>query len=46
MTPISGAYTELPAEVVAIIEKVFEDQLILENLLDDRHDLTGNSVYG
>lgn len=40
---------EMPFDQEFLIRASVRDairQLILENLLDDRHDLTGNSVYG
>ncbi len=44
-----GADGKQPFQVVFELRAAMRDrirQLMLENLLDDRHDLTGNSVYG
>ena len=47
--PAPGSDFAFPFDQDFLIRSGIRDairQLILENLLDDRHDLTGNSVYG
>ena len=47
--PAEGVTVQMPFDQEFLIRAGVRDairQLILENLLDDRHDLTGNSVYG
>ncbi len=48
-SPLGDVTIEMPFDQEFLIRASVRDairQLILENLLDDRHDLTGNSVYG